>query len=77
MISPTIWAMVGSESLANNDWIFDTGACDSVAKSKDAFIDLTMFNAPQSIAAANGTPFVAHGIPIPLYFGTAVIPGRG
>jgi hypothetical protein len=33
--------MTSSESLSDNDWVYDTGACESMAKQKDSFTNLT------------------------------------
>jgi Reverse transcriptase (RNA-dependent DNA polymerase)/Integrase core domain len=69
--------MADTGSIANDDWVFDTGACVPMTKLKESFIDYTPFRTPVSFSAANGGPLAAHGIGtvrIPTEYGHIDVP---
>jgi len=51
-----------SEPLAIDDWVYDTGAQRSMAKTMESFIEYHPLSRPRMFNAANGGPLTALGI---------------
>jgi len=51
-----------SKPLDDNDWVYDTGAQRSMAKTMESFVEYHPLSRPRMFNAANGGPLTAHGI---------------
>ena len=48
--------------ILNNDWVLDSGACCSITKDRDLFVEYTPLPKPIIFSAASGDPLIAYGI---------------
>ena len=54
--------MASGSSIPDDDWVLDSGACRSMTKDRDLFVEYTPLPKPITFSAASGDPLIAYGI---------------
>jgi hypothetical protein len=58
----TFMALDISNPIPDDDWVLDSGACRSMTKDRELFVEYTPLPKPITFSAASGDPLIAYGI---------------